>query len=122
MANNLDGIYNAGLAVVRAGAIRVAVCSGQPADYAGIAAVTLGEVTISSADFAAVADHTPSGRKLVFNGKNGVLPSANGTATFLAFHNNVDTLYATPTCTSQALTTEQTWNLPASTLAILDPA
>jgi hypothetical protein len=122
MANELDGIYNAGLDACRTGAIRVAICSAQPANYAGIAAVTLGEATISSADFAALADNTPSGRKVVFNGKAGVVPTGNGTALYLAFHNNVDILYATPTVTSQAITTSQTWDIPSCTLGILDPA
>jgi len=121
MGKNWDATIDAGLNALKAGAIRVAMCSAEPANYAGIAAVTLGTATISSSDFTGPDDHT-SGRKLTFNGKAGVTPSGNGTVTHLAFHNNSSILYAVTTTTSQAVTDQQTWDIPGSVvLSVADP-
>ena len=120
MAKNYDGLLDAGYNAMKAGAIRVALCSGEPASYAGIAAVTLGTATISSTDFTGPADHT-TGRKLTFNGKAGITPSANGTVTHLAFHDNSGVMYCVTTTTSQAVTTSQTWDIPSCIIGITDP-
>lgn len=58
MANELDTLYEIGLNALKSGEIRISLCSAQPANYAGIAAVQLGIATISSADFTGPADHT----------------------------------------------------------------
>lgn len=91
MAKNFDATFDAGLNAMKAGAIRVAVCSSQPANYGAIAAATLGTVTISSTDFTGPADHT-TGRKLTFNGKD-VTISTGGTVTHLVFHDNSAVLW-----------------------------
>lgn len=121
MAKNYDGISDAGLNACRNGATRATLCSAQPANYAGIAAVALGAATISSADFTAPADGSPSGRAMTFSGKAGVVPTADGTVNHIAFHNNADIMYAVTTVTSQAVTTSQTWDIPSCTITQVDP-
>lgn len=118
MAKHWDACLDAGLNALKNNAIRAIMCSADPVNFAGVAAVTLGTATISSSDFTGPADHT-SGRKLTFSGKSGVTPSANGTVTHLAFTDNSAVLYAVTETTSQAVTTAQTWDIPGSVVVTI---
>ena len=113
MAKNFDAVLDAGMDAMKSGAIRVAYCSAEPANYAGIAAVKLGEATITGTDFTGPEAHTPTGRKLTFGGKSGSTPTANGTVTHLVFHDNSAVMWGVTTTTSQAVTTSQSWNIPS---------
>lgn len=98
-------------------------CSSQPANYAGITAVTLASATLTAGDGNGdyvVADDT-SGRKVTVGAQTGMTPSANGTVTYAVLDDG-STLLAATTVTSQAVTTSQTWNSPAFKLAIADPS
>lgn len=98
-------------------------CSSQPANYAGIAAVTLAAATLTAGDGNGdyvVADDT-SGRKVTIGAQTGMTPSANGTVTYAVLDDG-STLLAATTVTSQAVTTAQTWNSPAFKMAIADPS
>lgn len=98
-------------------------CSSQPANYAGIAAVTLAAATLTAGDGNGdyvIADHT-SGRKCTVGAQTGMTPSANGTVTYAVLDDG-STLLAATTVTSQAVTTAQTWNSPAFIMAIADPS
>ncbi len=98
-------------------------CSSQPANYAGIAAVTLAASTLTAGDGNGdyvVADDT-SGRKVTIGAQTGMTPSANGTVTYAVLDDG-STLLAATTVTSQAVTTAQTWNSPAFKMAIADPS
>jgi len=80
------------------------VCSGEPANYAGIAAVELATAVISGSY--SKADGTPDGRKNSLPGQADLSISADGTATHYAISNGTDTLYAVATISNpQALTT-----------------
>jgi hypothetical protein len=99
---------------------RVSICSGEPANFAGIAAVSLGEVTVGGSDFAKANGDT-SGRKLTLGALTGITPSANGTVTYLAIDDGSALLKTVPV-TSQAVTTAQTWSSPATKIwEIKDP-
>src|SRR4030066_1775753 len=82
------------------------VCSGEPANYAGIAAVSLADVVLTpgdgNGDFV-IADHT-SGRKLTVAEQANIAIDVSGTATHivLAVTASSTLKQATP-CTSQAL-------------------
>jgi hypothetical protein len=98
-------------------------CSSQPANYAGIAAVSLASATLTAGDGNGdyvVADDT-SGRKVTIGAQTGMTPSANGTVTYAVLDDG-STLLAATTVTSQAVTTAQTWNSPAFKMAIADPS
>lgn len=96
------------------------VCSGQPANFAGIAAVALAGVTINSGDFAE-GDGDTSGRKVTVAQQAAVPIDTSGTATHIALASGSALLYVT-TCTSQVLTAGGTVTVPAWDIEIADPA
>ena len=103
---------------------RVGVCSGQPANFAGIAAVNLAQVTVTAGagggDFT-LADGDTSGRKLTLAQQADIPIDVTGTATHISFDDGTTLLFVT-TCTSQALTDTGTVTIPAFDLEVADPA
>lgn len=101
------------------------VCSGQPADFAGIAAVALADVTLTpgagNGDFT-LANGDTSGRKLTVAAQSAVPIDASGTATHIALAEGGDTLLYVTTCTSQALTSGGTVDCPAFDIEVADPS
>jgi len=90
----------------------VSVCSAEPANYAGIAAVTLaGPVALGGAYASANGD--VSGRKNTIPATSGISITASGSATHIVIHNNTDTMYLVTTCPSQALTSGGTVDVAA---------
>ncbi len=107
----LDGI---------AGGTRLVVCSGQPANFAGIAAVALADVVIDGGDFSKANGDT-SGRKVTVAQQAAIPIDASGTATHVSIDDGA-TLLAVTTCTSQALTAGGTVTVPAHDYEVSDPA
>lgn len=95
------------------------VCSGQPANFAGIAALALADVTIDSGDFTKANGDT-SGRKCTVAQQSAVPIDANGTANHVVLASGDELLYVT-TCASQALTSGGTVTVPAWDFEIEDP-
>jgi hypothetical protein len=115
----LDGAHN----IVKNNCTRQTVCSAQPTTYAeGNATFALADVTMASGDFT-VANGDTSGRKDTVAAKSGVPVDSTGTATHVALLDvtNSKLLYVT-TCTSQALTSGNTVNIPAWKMELADPA
>jgi hypothetical protein len=110
----LDGALN-----VIDNATRMVACSGQPANFAGIAAVALADVVMAGGDFTDANGDT-SGRKVTVAAKSGVNVDSSGTATHITLDDGTTLLYVT-TCTSQALTSGNTVNFPAWDIEIVDP-
>lgn len=101
---------------------RMYVCSAEPANFAGIAAVTLATATMTPNTDYTKANGDTSGRKVTMAAKNGVSVSASGTATHIALGLTTDsTLRYVTLCTSQALTSGNTVNIPAWKIEIADP-
>ena len=124
MAKYLDhtAVMDVALTAIKSGAIRMIFCSSAPANYAGVAAVTLVTQTIASADMTLGAG-SPSGRELTVAAKTGMTPSSNGTVTYVVLTDNSSIMYAGTTVTSQAVTTAQTWNSPSFNIAVInDPS
>ena len=98
------------------------VCSAEPANYAGIAAVSLADVALTADTDFTKANGDVSGRKVTVAAKAGVTVDASGTATHVAIARVADTtLRYVTTCTSQALTAGNTVNIPAWDIESLDP-
>ena len=98
------------------------VCSGEPANYAGIAAVTLATVALTPDTDFTKANGDVSGRKVTIAAKSGVSVTASGTATHLAIARTSDTtLRYVTTVTSQVLTSGNTCNIPAWKVEVADP-
>lgn len=115
----LDGAWN----IIKNNCTRVTVCSAEPTTYAEAnATYALADVTVDSSDFT-IADGDTSGRKITLAAQNSVDIDATGTATHLALLDVSGSrlLYVT-TVTSQALTSGNTCNIPATDFEILDPS
>lgn len=101
------------------------ICSGQPANYAGIAAVSLGSVVLTAGDGNGdftIANGDTSGRKLTVAAQTTVSITASDTATHLALASTGDTtLRYVTTITSQAVTSGNTANIGAWDIEIADP-
>ena len=101
------------------------VCSGEPANYAGIAAVALATVALTAGsgngDWT-IADDT-SGRKITLAQQADIPIDVTGTATHIAVAvgGATDVLKFVTTCTSQALVDTGTVTVPAFKINIPDP-
>lgn len=98
---------------------RETVCSGQPANFAGIAAVTLAQKTGLTSGSYTKAAGTVSGRKTTLAAASAVSITASGTATHVSIDDGT-TLLAVTTCTSQALVSGGTVDIPAFAYEIQD--
>lgn len=98
------------------------LCSAEPANYAGIAAVSLASVALTPDTDFTKANGDTSGRKVTVAAKNGVSVTSSGTATHVAIARSTDsTLRYVTTCTSQAVTAGNTVNFPAWKIEVADP-
>lgn len=106
-----DSVLNASCAKI-ATATRQTIASGQPANFAGIAAVSLGSVTLTAGDGNGdytIANGTTSGRKVTVAAQSGTV-AADGTATHVCLDDGTTLLHVT-TITSQAVTTGNAYNV-----------
>lgn len=117
-----DSTIDAMLAEI-ATATRLMVCSGQPANFAGIAAVALADVTLTAGDGNGdytIANGDTSGRKITIAQQATITIDTSGTATHVSLDDGTDLIYVT-TCTSQALTAAGTVTVPAWDVEVADP-
>lgn len=117
-----NDVLDAALAEI-ATAVTLTVCSGEPADFAGIAAVALADVTLTAGDGNGdytIADGDTDGRKVTVTQQADVPIDTSGTATHVALDDGATLQYVT-TCTSQALTDTGTVTVPAWDVEIADP-
>ena len=95
------------------------VCTAEPANYAGIAAVELAAAAISGSYAKAAGD--VSGRKNTLPAQTALAIAADGTASHVVVSNNSDTMYLVTTCAAVALTSGGTVDLSAFAHEIRDP-
>jgi hypothetical protein len=117
-----DDVLDAMFDEILANADTLYVCTDQPANFAGIAAVALADVTIDSGDFSK-ANGDLSGRKVTVAQQSAVPIDTTGEADHivLADVGNSRLLYVT-TCTAQTLTSGGTVTVPAWDIEIADPS
>jgi hypothetical protein len=117
-----DAVMDAGLNVVKTAASAVMhVCTTLDATptRAEVLAASLANVAMATGDYT-LADGTVSGRKFTTAAKNAVAVTATGTAVNVAIVDATQALDVTD-CTSQALTSGNTVNIPAWSHEIADP-
>lgn len=117
-----DNVMDAALDLV-ATATRMVVTSAQPANFAGIAAVALADVTLTAGDGNGdytIANGDTSGRKLTVAQQASITIDASGDATHVCLDDGSTLLYVT-TCTTQTLTSGGTVTVPAFDIEIADP-
>lgn len=105
-------------------ATRLCVCSAEPANFAGIAAVLLASVAVTPGDGAGdftIANGDVSGRKVTVAQQTAMAIAASGTATHIVLDDGAILTFVT-TCTAQALTSGGTVTSPAWDVEIADPA
>lgn len=112
-----DAFIDGGLDAID-GCILLSVCSAQPANKAGVAAVTLASVAIDAGDFTKANGDT-SGRKLTVAQQTDISISTGGTANHVVIDDGTN-IFVT-TCTSQVLTGGGTVTVPAWDIEIGDP-
>jgi hypothetical protein len=116
-----DSVLDAACAKV-ATADRMVVTSAQPANFAGIAAVALADVVLTAGDGGGdyvIANGDTSGRKVTVGAQSGVNVDSSGTATHVCLDDGTTLLQVT-TCTSQALTSGNTVDVPAYDVEFAD--
>lgn len=114
-----DAILDAMADAVVAAVTTEYVCSGEPANFAGIAAVALADVALAGGDITKANGDT-NGRKFTMAQKANVPIDSSGTATHVVLASGTVLLYVT-TCTSQALTAGGTVTIPTWKVEIADP-
>jgi hypothetical protein len=92
MAYVNDAAFDAALAWVQANGTTATLCSEEPANYAGIAAIALG--TRTGVSITGPTNGPVSGRQIMLSSFNGAAVSNAGIATHIAVHNDSDTLVA----------------------------
>lgn len=119
MAYINDAAYDAALAYIITNGTRLELCSAEPANYAGIAAVALGNKT--SLAIGAAANGAVSGRRVTVAAITNGSVTANGTATHWAIHNGSNTLVASGSLSaSQVVTSGNTFTNAAFDITIPD--
>lgn len=101
---------------------KMVVCSAQPTTYAEAnATYMLANVVMASTDYTLAAGDT-SGRKVTTGAKTGISITNSGTATHVAIIDTTNSiLKLVTTCTSQALNTGGTVDVPAWKWEINNP-
>jgi hypothetical protein len=117
-----DDVLDDGLQVLTDDANILHICSAQPADFAGIAAVTLGNKPTPTVG--APTNGTTSGRKVVVSAITDGEVTGTDTATHWALADSVGSrlLAANTLSSSQAVTDGNTFTLDAIDIEIPDPA
>lgn len=116
-----DAVLNAALTKV-ATCTRQSLCSGQPANYAGIAAVSLGSYTLTAGDGNGdyvIANGDVSGRKLTVGAQSGNNATASGSATHVALDDGTTLLHVT-TCATVSTNSGQPFTVAAYDIEFLD--
>lgn len=119
-----DRVYDNGLTVLDTEANILHICSSQPADYAGIAAVTLGNKALSAGGIGAPGARTPNGRKVTVAAITDGSVTGNGTATHwaIADSGNSRLLAANTLASSQVVTSGNPFTLGAFDIGIPAPS
>jgi hypothetical protein len=112
--NLADAVYDAALAKL-ATCVRVSACTAEPANYAGIAAVSVGNYTLTAGagngDWV-LANGDVSGRKLSLTAQSGNNGTATGAASYLAFDDG-SVLLAVVSGSGQTVNNGSPWTLGA---------
>ena len=114
-----DGVFDAALNFLETNGTEVHICSADPTNWAGLAAVTLGNETACT--YTGPEDHT-SGRKTTLDAITDGDVTGTDTATHFAITNGSDTVYVIQELNaSQSVTSGNKFTLTACIIAIPDP-
>jgi hypothetical protein len=120
-----DGIMDIMLAEMRKVVTGISVCSTQPTTYAhATATYKLADTNGLTSSAFTLDNGDTSGRKIAMKANNTLTVDATGTAAHIAWWSTTGSglLVLVTTCTTQALTTGNTVNIPAHDFEIRDVA
>lgn len=120
MAKALPNLTLDALLDKAATATRLTVCSGEPANYAGIAAVALAQGSLTSGDFTK-ADAAGGGRQVTIAAQADLDVDSTGSATHVAFDDGSALLAVTTISSPQTLTAGNTVTVSSIVLTVSDP-
>lgn len=116
-----DSVLDGALNVIVTNGSKLNICSSEPANYAAIAAASLGSktgITVGSP-----ADRAGGGREITISAISDGTCSAGGTATHFAISNGSSAIYATGSLSApQAVVNGASFSLASFKIAIPDPA
>jgi hypothetical protein len=113
-----DEVFDQGLDYADTNGTRIDICSSEPANFAGIAAVSLGNATVNTG---ATQNGATDGRRVIVPAITTGSVTGTGTATHWALSNGTAILVATgPLSASQAVTSGNTFTLDAISIGIRD--
>lgn len=117
----LAAVLDAALNYIKNNADEMNVCSTQPTTRTeAITTYMLADQAMVSGDYTLAAGDT-SGRKVTAGAKTGITVDVSGTAAHIAHTSATELLWVT-TCTSQAINTGGTVDVPAHKLEINQPS
>jgi predicted metalloprotease with PDZ domain len=124
MAVLADRVLDLGLTVLDTEATAIHICSSEPASFAAVAGVTLGNKTLAAGGIGAPAARTPSGRKVTVAAFSDGSVTGTGTASHYAVVDGVNSrlLAASTLSASQSVTSGNTFSLDAFDIGIPGPA
>jgi hypothetical protein len=96
-------------------ATQVDACTAEPANHAGISAVSVGQYVTTGADFP-VANGDVSGRKVSITAQSGNNGTATGAANYLAFSDGTNLLWVSDG-DGDTVNNGSAWSIPAGTVA-----
>lgn len=102
MAFAIDAALDAALNYIKTNGTMLHICTAEPANYAGIAAVELAKAAVS---LTGPADRSPSGRKVTIPAVVDDTVDTTGTAAYWALSNGTDTLIASGALSASAALT-----------------
>ena len=113
-----DSVLDAALAEFATGT-RMSLCTAQPANFAGIAAISLANAVLAGGDFT-IANGDSSGRKSTISAKAGATVDTTGSGNHVAIDDGTTLLYVT-TCDAISVTATGTVDFPTWKIEIADP-
>ena len=121
MAYINDEVFDQGLDYADTNGTKINICSTEPATYAGIAAVTLGNK--SGMNTGATQNGATDGRRVIVPAITDGSVTTTGTAAWWALNDGAAILVATGALSaSQAVTSGNTFTLDAISITIRDAA
>lgn len=113
-----DNVYDNGLAWVVANGDLLNICSAEPASYAGIAAVNLGNKAVTQGD---PVNGATDGRRTIIPAITDGAVTASGTASHWALFDGAGVLVATgPLSATQVVTSGNSFSLDAISITLRD--
>lgn len=122
MATIADAVLDAALTYIVTNAERLVMCSSEPADYAGVASVTLG--VKSAPTFTGPADRSGGGRQITIDAVTDGTSSAAGDPTHWALVDDTSSVLLVTGAETSANTLNESgeWSCGAIEIGIPDPS